>query len=65
MTQLTIRLSQEQLARLKDRARLAGMSAQDLAQTSLVAWLERGEEDFLEVAQHVVEENADIYRRLA
>lgn len=64
MTQLTIQLSREQLTRLQERARLAGISAQDLAQSSLTAWLEHREDDFVGVAQNVVEENVDLYRRL-
>jgi antitoxin FitA len=65
MTVITVPLSDEQLERLRVRARQAGMAPEDLVRASLEEWLSVPGKDFAEAARYVLQKNAELYRRLA
>ncbi len=65
MTAITVSLSDEQLERLRARARQAGLAPEELVRASLEEWLNRPGKDFAEAAEYVLEKNAELYRRLA
>jgi antitoxin FitA len=65
MPTITISLSEEQLEGLRERARQAGVAPEDLVRASLEEWLSAPDKDFAEAARHVLQKNAELYRRLA
>ena len=65
MSSITILLSDERLERLKELAKDAGLTPEEFVRASLEAWLAGENEDFAQAARHVVEKNAELYRRLA
>jgi hypothetical protein len=65
MTTITVPLSEERLEQLRDLARCAGVSPEELARASLEDWLRQPREDFVRAARHVLQKNAELYRRLA
>lgn len=65
MSTITVPLPEERLERLKALAREAGVTPEELARASLEDWLERPRDDFAQAARHVLEKNAELYRRLA
>jgi antitoxin FitA len=65
MTTITIELSADRLELLKERARQANVSAEELARAGLEDWLRTPREDFATAAAYVLRKNAELYRRLA
>jgi len=65
MSAITINLSEERMERLREVASRLGVSPEDLARMSVEALLARPDEKFEEAARHVLEKNAELYRRLA
>lgn len=65
MTAITIPLSEDRLAQLRELARRANVSPEELARASLEDWLRQPHEDFLQAARFVLQKNAELYRRLA
>jgi antitoxin FitA len=65
MSAITINLSEEHLRRLSELAASLGVSTEDLARMSVEELLARPDEKFEEAARHVIEKNAELYRRLA
>ena len=65
MSAITINLSEERMERLREIASRLGVSPEDLARTSVEELLARPDEKFEEAARHVLEKNAELYRRLA
>lgn len=65
MTTLQIPLPEESLERLREMARQANVAPEELARVGLEDWLRQPREDFLQTARHVLEKNAELYRRLA
>jgi predicted DNA-binding protein len=62
---LSIRLPEEQSARLADVARRLGVDPLELARAAVADLLSRGAEDFDHAAEHVLRKNAELYRRLS
>jgi len=65
MPTITITLSDDHSARLKQLAEGAGVLPEDLLRASVEAWLARPKEDFARAADYVLLKNAELYRRLA
>ena len=53
------------MQRLREVASRLGVSPEDLARMSVEELLARPDEKFEEAARHVLEKNAELYRRLA
>ncbi len=64
MTALTIHLPDRDVKRLRERAEAVGVSEEEFVLASLRDRLE-ADRAFEAAAHHVVEKNAELYRRLA
>jgi antitoxin FitA len=65
MTAITVPLPEERLDQLRQMARQAGVSPEELARASLEDWLRQPRDDFAQAARYVLQKNAELYRRLA
>lgn len=65
MVDLTISLPDELAGRLRELAREAGVSPEELLRDGIGRWLTQPERDFAEAAAYVLEKNRELYRRLA
>jgi predicted transcriptional regulator len=65
MTTITVTLSEERLAKLKELAAESGVTPENLLQASVDEWLARQRADFVEAAGYVLQKHAELYRRLA
>lgn len=65
MSSITVTLSEERLAQLREMADQLRTTPEDLARASIEDLLARSEKDFDTVAQYVLKKNAELYRRLA
>ncbi|MGQ9629188.1 MAG: ribbon-helix-helix protein, CopG family [bacterium] len=65
MTAITITLPDDSLLKLKEIAANLGVSPEELVRASIEELLTRPEEDFKQAVDHVLEKNAELYRRLA
>jgi len=59
-----ITLTRQRATRLNELAQKAGVTPEELLQTSVEGWLSE-EDDFARVASYVLKKNAELYRRLA
>lgn len=65
MTTITIPLSDESLARLRQLAQKEGVSAEELLRTHVEQFLEQPTQKFQRAATYVLNKNRELYRRLA
>ena len=65
MSTLTITLSEERLARLKEIATRFNVSAEDLARVGVEELLKQPDEKFTQTVEYLLTKNAELYRRLA
>ncbi len=65
MATLTITLSEERLAQLKEKAKRYQVAPEELLRVSLEELLTRPAEDFQQAMEYVLTKNAELYRRLA
>jgi predicted transcriptional regulator len=65
MSTLTITLSDDRLAKLREIAEQFKIKPEDLARVSIEELLTRPEESFQQAADYVLHKNAELYRRLA
>ena len=65
MSSITIELTDERLARLREVAARLGVPPEDLARMGVEEMLADPDEKFEEAARYVLEKNAELYRRLA
>ena len=65
MSTLTITISEDRLAKLQEIADRFNIKPEDLARVSIEELLTRPEESFQQVADYILQKNADLYRRLA
>jgi antitoxin FitA len=65
MTTLTIELPEEPMLRLKELAKEAGVTPEELLRASVEQWLVSPKDDFAQAAGYVLKKNAELYRRLA
>jgi antitoxin FitA len=65
MTSITIDIPDNQLQKLKDLAKLHGVSPEALLRASLENWLSSPKPEFSNAANYVLKKNAELYNRLA
>ena len=65
MMQITVNLSDEQIAYLKNLAASLGVKPDDLARAACVDLVSRPLADFREAADYVLAKNRQLYERLA
>jgi hypothetical protein len=65
MTSITIDISDKQLQKLQDLAKVHGVSTQELLRASLEDWLSSPEPEFSNAVNYVLKKNAELYQRLA
>lgn len=65
MTTITVPISDIQLQKLQTLAERVGVSPEELARAGLEDWLRQPREDFQSAVEHVLQKNAELYRRLA
>ncbi|MEB3179236.1 MAG: DNA-binding protein [Nostocaceae cyanobacterium] len=65
MAHITIDLSDNQLQKLLDLARVHGIPLEVLLKASLEDWLNSQNSEFVDTANYVLTKNAELYRRLA
>jgi predicted transcriptional regulator len=64
MSTLTITISEDRLAKLQEIADRFNIKPEDLARVSIEELLTRPEESFQQADDHILQKNADLYRRL-
>ena len=62
---IALELSPDQAERLTTTASRLGVRPEDLALAALADLLGQSDEDFRQAAQHVLEKNRELYRRLS
>lgn len=62
---LNLELDDQQIQRLQDAARRLKVSVNDLAKAAINDLLAKPDQDFERAAKHVLEKNAELYKRLA
>ena len=65
MTTITIPLSDERLAQLRTWAEQAGLPPEEFLRRRVEQLLDRPDQQFRQAAEHVLQKNAELYRRLA
>jgi antitoxin FitA len=65
MDVFTVSLPEAQAERLREMAREAGISPEQLLRDGVEEWLNRPARDFSEAAAYVLRKNRELYRRLA
>lgn len=65
MTTVTIRLPDEKVRKLHELAEQAGKSPEEFLEASVAEWLGGTQAEFQNAADHVLQKNAELYRRLA
>jgi hypothetical protein len=65
MDVFTVNLPEVQAQRLRDLAREAGVSPEQLIAAGVEEWLNRPDRDFAEAAAYLLRKNRELYRRLA
>ena len=65
MSSITITLSDEHMARLREVAERFGVSPEELARVSVEELIARPDEKFEQAARYVLGKNEELYRRLA
>lgn len=65
MRAITIQISDEDLEKLEEMAARYGVEAEAQARAGVTALLERPDDAFQRALDHVLEKNAELYRRLA
>lgn len=61
----TVELPEAQAQQLRELAREAGVSPEQLLRVGVEEWLSRPGRDFAEAAAYVLQKNRELYRRLA
>lgn len=65
MSDITITVPDDQLAKLNEKAARLGITLADLVLLSIEEILSQPDEDFAQAADYVLRKNAELYRRLA
>jgi hypothetical protein len=65
MQTLEVELPDQTATKLRDAAERLGVTAESLAQISVEEMLRRLDQDFVAAVSYVLDENAELYRRLA
>ncbi len=62
---LTINLSEEQAEALREKAAKSNITLEELVLRGIDEMLSQPDENFQEIADYIVDKNAELYRRLA
>lgn len=62
---ITVTISDDRLSKLREIADRFKITPEDLVRVSIEELLTRPEEAFQQAAQHVLDKNSELYRRLA
>jgi len=65
VSNITITISDDRLAKLKERAERFGIALDDLIRVSIDEMLARPDETFEKAAEYALNKNSELYRRLA
>ena len=65
MSSITVTVSDDRLARLKEIADRFSISPEDLVRVSIDELLARPDDSFEKAAEYVLNKNSELYRRLA
>jgi hypothetical protein len=65
VTSITISLSDEQIVRLRELAKVTDLEPEELLRATVEAWLTGPKMDFARAADYVLQRNTELYRRLA
>jgi hypothetical protein len=65
MTDITITIPEERLAKLRELAATYGISAEELVRASIDQLLGGPEDEFKKAADYVLKKNEELYQRLA
>ncbi|MBI3923264.1 MAG: DNA-binding protein [Armatimonadetes bacterium] len=65
MNAITIALPEDRVLQLQERATRLNVSPEELVRVSIEELLSRPDEPFERAVSHVLEKNAELYRRLA
>ena len=65
MSSITVTVSDDRLAKLKEIAGRYSISPEDLVRVSIDELLARPDETFEKAAEYVLNKNSELYRRLA
>ncbi|MGZ8453661.1 MAG: DNA-binding protein [Candidatus Binatia bacterium] len=65
MSSITVTVSDDRLAKLKEIAGRFSISPEDLVRVSIDELLARPDETFEKAAEYVLNKNSELYRRLA
>ncbi len=65
MTTITIELTEEQVQQLAEEAHSLHVTTEDLVARRVIETMGHSRPNFREIARQVIEENAELYRRLA
>ncbi len=65
MTAITIAISEKRLTQLQILAEQAGLTPEEFLRRQVEQLLDQPEEQFRQAAAHVLQKNAELYRRLA
>lgn len=62
---VSIPLTEDAASKLRALAEKDGLSSEEFLRRQVEGWLQNGTDDFRAAAKHVIEKNAELYRRLA
>lgn len=65
MATITIDISDSQLQKLQDLARVHRVSPEALISANLEGWLSSPSSEFVDAAKYVLKKNVELYQRLA
>ena len=65
MSTITVTVADDRLVKLQDIARRYNISPEDLVRVTIDELIARPEEAFQRAADHVLNKNSELYRRLA
>jgi antitoxin FitA len=65
MTSITIALPDDRLLQLQEKAKIFGITPEELVRVSIEELLTRPEDAFQLAVEYILKKNAELYRRLA
>jgi hypothetical protein len=65
MAEVTVTLSAEEFQRLKDLGEREGLTVDQVVKLGIQDLMNQPDDSFRKAAQHILQKNAELYRRLA
>jgi antitoxin FitA len=62
---MTVNIPDEQFQKIQELAQKLGISLEEFLRISIEEWLNHPQADFTSAASHVLQKNAELYKRLA